>query len=1629
MFDDGDDEALTVPAPRSSSHFSEQISRSAEEPELKEMRVGLSSPSSNAVFPGNRPVLLDTHPVLNQHGSGMSTGAGVDLRDESPESSAAPGGWGVASWLGWSALPPISRPDSNDSRPSRPEARPDSNDSRPSRPEATRAASPATSRQSPAASLKLSRGREPPTSSASAGPIDSREVPSSAAQGGPSSSREGSVSIFAAVSSREAPVPSREVPATAGLIDRRETPVNQGSTSYSSEPAPASQIGAPLNMAASMLEVSTGADGQPPEAPGRNVRDIEDDAYRANQDAMHIQVQRGDSSADWDAGEAADHGHLLPLHQVSQKRPSVGGAGPGRHEVEHHQSPIGRIFHDCVSSYARHVPARRPCCCSCCGIIVVIAITATGMILKPPEVETDFNSSTLRDGFEAALAAREGGRRLQGATLFSLFDLFITYELKEESGASSIFEKRVLDHINRFERKLTSLDGWVEYCKTTLEDSHGFCTPGLSVANYVMPHLERAETEIVPSKLVFNGQGKEMVPLGSTLRLLDTFKLTRLLLPSDYDKENPEALKIVRSAFRFKFYCCQSTDSRQSQKKTAKVFREAFDKFFSEVALPFLEVANEGPAALPFHIWYEVDGLQTMQVMQALLNDIFLAAGSMLFVLAYVVFHTRSVFLSFMGIGIVLFSVPFSYVVFAVTAGTQTMSIASFLSLFLIVGLGSDVIFVYTDFWRDSVRKKDDEAGRIVWTLFYAGKASLATTITTALSFFANLASVLKPLREFGTFMGLCVMLVWLLITLIFLPLCVVNERYFACCNIRCNTDRDRPSRMAQVLGKWVSVLFGWRRSCICSCFLLVLVALVFSIIKAETDTQLPDIFPPEHNQNRGKKTMQQFESPKDVFDALFMDPDNTTEVCNERKFGRQDDECALFWCEVNARLAWSEGDSACKCFWREDEEAISSSQYVQVVQRFIGRERLSSAQLSGTLTDHILSIAGEGVAVAGRTTKELAPILLQEWESGDVMFKPMVQAETTLKKINAPNAKGWQELCFCETYMCQLPETYRAVEDVILPRRLASVDMATHGSGRQLEPMRQTVATHQLADVAVVFGIDVSSDSPLLGERDLKAAWSFQEEFQMRQPWTQRNIFSFCENMPEELRAVTIKCFLTDFRKWLHTMDKRFPVPSAHFDSLAMQFAQVGLTGMTTSRDFVWVRNGEVEATYVSVIVDFSKHSAAEKIQRYKELWTKHLDVWNAQASRFARGAWHTSNIWVRAEAQQELIASTVLTLLIVLIMAFVGMLVFTFDPMLSFFVVASTLGVISGLFFFMTCVMTWAIGPIEVIALIVFIGYAVTYSLHITHKYGDGEALTAEPPRWDLDDRTRARYQRTGFALKSIGSAAVGSAATTCGCSVFLLFCTLTIFQKLGGVVLAVTLMSIAMALGPLPSALLIFGPLRPGKRCCPKPQDCEDFWSEHFGCCRGVFVRHRDRGWQQEPSAYSHEEGFSSAMPLADGHAVGHSHYGRGIEAERPAGPTLSDNTSRQVPPRSVDPPERAQPPEQLVYLAKSQLAHPRHGGQQVAPRSELEGRRAAAQREPSNRGRERSASPAPVKVDDLRLEVDLGFYDSMGSSGDLDIGSESVLDPIQVRRALPMGSIPQRSLANAQTKKPGGNAFSF
>merc|ERR1711964_297150 len=156
--------------------------------------------------------------------------------------------------------------------------------------------------------------------------------------------------------------------------------------------------------------------------------------------------------------------------------------------------------------------------------------------------------------------------------------------------------------------------------------------------------------------------------------------------------------------------------------------------------------------------------LYTHEVYKALQEDAYLAGGSFAFVFIYMWIYTTSFWLAFMGMTGMIVSFPVSYIFFRVALNIDEMMVLNFLALFLMLGIGADDVFVFTDTWSKSalvVPQQDtllkDLGARLMWTWKKAGLAMLITSLTTAASFLSNLAGKIGVIREFGMFMGTCV--------------------------------------------------------------------------------------------------------------------------------------------------------------------------------------------------------------------------------------------------------------------------------------------------------------------------------------------------------------------------------------------------------------------------------------------------------------------------------------------------------------------------------------------------------------------------------------------------------------------------------------------------------------------------------------------------------------------------------------------------------------------------------------------------------------------------------------------------------------------------------------------------------
>eukprot|EP00927_Polykrikos_kofoidii_P009248 TRINITY_DN13849_c0_g1_i1.p1 TRINITY_DN13849_c0_g1~~TRINITY_DN13849_c0_g1_i1.p1 ORF type:complete len:1300 (+),score=171.87 TRINITY_DN13849_c0_g1_i1:128-4027(+) len=1152
------------------------------------------------------------------------------------------------------------------------------------------------------------------------------------------------------------------------------------------------------------------------------------------------------------------------------------------------------------------------------GFIRLVAVGITWETDFSSFMTTDVHSFILREAFLQALTERNSVKIGSGRRLISGGDgnvsvvpvpfvkvelnLYLGYEVQESKLPNGIFQSRCISSIAGFERRLRELPGWLALCSATGETDRVLCERGVSVVNYALPSiLDTMKNRITPKKFAFDGLGRDTMPASVIFNWAQKGGLASVLFPTGTTMTPGEHLRTIRTVFRFLI---------ETDQAGAAIVRERWDAFFADELLPVLRSGIQGDGAIAreksseaslVKVFFDGTGVEAFEVREALKRDLTLAAGAALFVILYMWFHTRSILVSGVGLCICLLSVPLSFLI----SGSTTVSIASFLAFFLIIGFGCDVIFVYTDTWRESFRHADTDVERIAWTLQRGGRASLATTSTTALSFFANMFSAMRALRQFGFFMGACVMLAWALLSLMVPLLCLLDERSKAMC--RCNygpciqacaqsmflcweaywanddypdpdvtrtstsslrssakvvftLGRERAARWKRIpnmrlraFGLLTHHLRRWRHWYTWASFFALAAGLVFAVMGLVFESATPSLFPEDHNRHRSATLFAAFDSVPEALTSRLKKSATLRDVCDTSHLVRSlISVCTLLWCDANARHLGERSEDLqredvnatidCACFRNGDGCEGGPSQFDR-------RILLDTPVASKMIGFSIGSMEGGMDLVGTKESPLTSSVVLQDWETGDSEMREFNEVFAEGNTSTEGERCVSNDVCFCGSLACKMdPASWKPVQGLrilrfpVLARMLAA------------QPNAATVAPSQRLKVRVVFGINVETQRPFLGgASEPTRMFSFSATFAPHDPWAQRSMLKLCQKTLPELKIVAKFCWMNNFKSFLHRAGEIFPAMDSAFYPLVDRFSK----SHGSSTEYIWRSSGRVQAMYFSFHVGVSKDSSASTILAEKKLWDAWLLKWNSETPASSAGAFHVSESWVQAEVMGELITSTVITVVMVVLLAFVGIVVFTRSVALALFVVSSTVTVIGGLLIFIVVLAKWKVGFIEVIASIYFIGYAVTYSLHIAHMYANRHAeepggvapgsVDWRPGGGGINGHSVRRFLRVNFALQSIGGATLGSALTTAGSSTFLVLCTLSIFRKLGWMCLVVSSLSIIVALGPFPAALLTFGPLRPGKSCNIEICIRNSFGERRLKLARKTLAWSRDLGLQ--------------------------------------------------------------------------------------------------------------------------------------------------------------------------------------
>ena len=166
-------------------------------------------------------------------------------------------------------------------------------------------------------------------------------------------------------------------------------------------------------------------------------------------------------------------------------------------------------------------------------------------------------------------------------------------------------------------------------------------------------------------------------------------------------------------------------------------------------------------------------------------QDFLMIPVSILFVFSYMMFHMRALTLAALGMCMIVLSMPLALFVYAPVV--PYFSQLHNLAIFIVLGVGADDIFVFTDAWKQSAAMPPPAtyARRMAVTWRRAAGSVFTTSFTTAVAFFATAISPVMPIGAFGIFAALAIVMNFVLVTTWWPPVLVIWETWLAstpCC-------------------------------------------------------------------------------------------------------------------------------------------------------------------------------------------------------------------------------------------------------------------------------------------------------------------------------------------------------------------------------------------------------------------------------------------------------------------------------------------------------------------------------------------------------------------------------------------------------------------------------------------------------------------------------------------------------------------------------------------------------------------------------------------------------------------------------------------------------------------------------
>ncbi|KAK3093447.1 hypothetical protein FSP39_015842 [Pinctada imbricata] len=371
-----------------------------------------------------------------------------------------------------------------------------------------------------------------------------------------------------------------------------------------------------------------------------------------------------------------------------------------------------------------------------------------------------------------------------------LYDSRGTVTLYYDTKEGNIFTATNLRKIQEIERDLESTPGYKsQNCMT--HNSSLTCKPVKSIIRYFDGTFQHIDN-------VFNDP--EFENITNVLYAAKNNNITRadfeFFIPKTHVINGAVASgSITRSEILFG--CSLDGDSKCNSDIWNNKNRDYVKAEFGDKLEKYIDTDNFDFYYYSVNLWYE-------DVFTQAIKDMLCAVGSMLAIFILIILHVRSLFIALLALMSIFACFIGTELLYVGVIGFQYFGFFHILSIFIILGIGADNIFVFYDVWRlTAFSSYPSLAHRLSDAYSKSTLSMFITSLTTSVAFFSSAISPLLATRSFGIFSGMLILYNYISVIIYFPTVVVMYHLHFEnwhwpCCR-HCMKPKDENMKDASV--------------------------------------------------------------------------------------------------------------------------------------------------------------------------------------------------------------------------------------------------------------------------------------------------------------------------------------------------------------------------------------------------------------------------------------------------------------------------------------------------------------------------------------------------------------------------------------------------------------------------------------------------------------------------------------------------------------------------------------------------------------------------------------------------------------------------------------------------------------